>query len=393
MSTPKTWLPDRTGVLLVHGLTGSPTEMAPLEKTLRRAGYRTAVPLLAGHGAGHQELLATTWQDWRDGLRRELTELARTCDEVVIVGLCVGGLLGLLLAAEEERVQGLVCLSPDLGFRVPGPAMPWTRVLLPVAYHVPWLRRHGYWTQKPPYGVKNPKLQQRIAKAVAASVQGQTKEFGTFRTYVGTMRELKRLQHAVMKRLPHVRCPTLLIHSVEDSLFSTRNTTVMYRALGSLKKELVLITGCDHVITVDLRKDEVAGRVAGFLAGRHGASVEDEKTDEECYACEISPELQTDPGQCGTHRLIVRKGKVARLVLRLREETGHRTTWIPFKRWSQSPHDGGELRTEWQLARTAIDALAFGLQKRVTIGVDPEMSALAASTRKMPQSTPSPVGL
>ena len=359
------WHPHRTGVFLIHGLTGSPTEMAPLEKTLRRAGYQTAVPLIAGHGAGHKELLTTIWQDWRDGLRRELETLAQTCDEIVIVGLCAGGLLGLLLAAENDKVQEVVSLSPDLGFRVPGPMMPWTRFLLPVASHIPWLRRHGYWTQKPPYGLKNPRLQQRIARAIAASVQGQTKEFGTFRTYVGTIRELKRLQQAVSHRLPSVRCPALLIHSVEDSLFSIRNVTVMYHELGSSKKEIALITGCDHVITVDLRKEDVARRVVRFIARCHGVAVEDGQADDECYACEISPRFETEPSREKAHSLIVRKGKVDRLILSLHEEMDHQAGWISLRRWgrcSQLPSDDGEFEVEQQLARTAIDALAFGLK-------------------------------
>jgi len=371
MDAPHTWHPNRTGVFLIHGLTGSPTELAPLDKLFRRAGYQTAVPLMAGHGVGHTELLATTWQDWRDGLRRELRELARTCDEVVIVGLCVGGLLGLLLAGEEEKVQGLVSLAPDLGFRVPGPSMPWTRFLLPLALHVPWLRRHGYWTQRPPYGLKNPRLQQRIAKAVAASIRGQTKEYGTFRTYVGTMRELRRLQRVAIDALARVRCPTLMIHSFEDSLFSIRNVTVMYRGLTSPQREIVLITGCDHVLTVDLRKDEVARRIGQFLTGRHGGATEHQDADDEFLACEISPGPQTR-----VHNLVVRKGAVVRLFLPLLEDTGA----PQGGGWSQPPHGDGTLQAEWQLARTAIDALAFGLKKRLLIQANRRINAPATST-------------
>jgi len=378
----QTWHPDRTGVFLIHGLTGSQTEMSPLEKALRRAGYQTAVPLIAGHGAGHEELLATTWQDWRDGLRRDLHEFAQTCDEVMIVGLCIGGLLGLLLAADEEKVHGLVSLSPDLNFRMPGPGTPWTRFLLPLAYRVPWLMRHGYWTQKPPYGLKNPRLQRRIAKAVTESVRGQTKDFGTFRMYAGTFLQLERLQEAAKQHLPRVRCPTLIMHSIEDSMFSIRNATVMYHLLGSLKKEIALITGCDHVMTVDLRKDDVARRVIRFIAGGHGIFVEADEADDEFFACEISPRLRIDPDQREAHSLIIRKGKAARLTLQLFEDTRRRKAQIPFKRWRQSPHGDGSLQREWQLAHTAIDALAFGLKKRLIIGADPQVSASAALARQ-----------
>ncbi len=372
------WDPDRTGVLLIHGLTGSPAEMAPMAKALRRAGYRTAVPLIAGHGAGHKELLATTWQDWLDGLRRDLREFAETCDEVIIVGLCVGGLLGALLAAEDDRVRGLICLSPDFGVRIPGPATPWTRFLLPIAFRVPWLRTHGYWTEKPPFGVKNPRLQQRITQAVAASIGGQTEDYGTFRTYVGTIRELVRLRAAAGRSFADVRCPSLIIHSFEDTMFSIRNSTYIYNQLGATEKQIAFITGCDHVITIDLRRDDVARRVARFIAGLHDAPMEPYEATDEAYSCEISFGLehvrreaglrsgamermarttQAGSGMPEAHSVVIRQGPSARLVLAaIGGMDGQATT--------QSPHGDGEA---WRLAHEAIDALAHGLGKRLTV--------------------------
>lgn len=253
------------GVLLVHGVTGTPAEMRPLAKHLERLGYRVSVSLLAGHGAGHRELLATTYCDWLGQVRRSFNELAAECDRVVIAGLCGGGLLGALLAAEDPRVAGLVVLAPDLGHRAPGPASPWTRFLLPVASRVPWLRNHGYWTERPPYGIKDPRLQQRITRSIAASRRGQTAEYGTFRIYVGTICEMINLQEDVRRRAGEVTCPALIMHSVEDSLFTIRNATELYSLLGSRDKRVEFVSGCDHVMTVDLRKDYVAQRVGVFV--------------------------------------------------------------------------------------------------------------------------------
>ena len=259
------------GFLLVHGVTGTPTEMRPLARHLERLGYRVAAPLLSGHGAGHRRLLATTRHDWLDGVRRTFNDLAAACDRVVLVGLCGGGLLNVLLAAERQDVAGVVVLAPDLGFRKPGPATPWTRVLLPLAYRTPWLRRHGYWTEGPPYGLKDPRLQQLITKAIAAANAGQTDAYGTFRTYVGTIREMDDLQAEVRRRAGAVRCPALVMHSVEDSLLTIRNATVLYQLLGSRDKAVELLTDCDHVLTMDLQREHVARRIAAFahrVAGR-----------------------------------------------------------------------------------------------------------------------------
>lgn len=347
-------MPDsRIGVFLIHGLTGSPTEMSSLEKALRRVGYKTTVPLLAGHGAGYKELLATTWEDWREGLQYHLRAFAETCDEVVIVGLCVGGLLGLMIAADEDKVTAVVSLAPDLNCRVPGLGTPWARFLLPVVYRVPWLMRMGYWTQKPPYGIKNPKLQRRIAKAVAESVNGQTKDFGTFRVYAGTFLQLHRLQEAAKQTLPRVKCPTLIIHSFEDTIFSIHNSALVYTLLGSAQKTVTFITGCDHVLTVDLRKDEVARRITRFIGELHLIPVEGAEEDGDFFTCEIAPQSPA------AHKLVVRSGETVRLTLPLPEEGGQ----------IQSSLTAGtvESRPELELAGAAIDALAFGLRARKAI--------------------------
>ncbi len=263
------------GILLVHGITGVPTEMRPLARYLELQGYRVAVPLLPGHGSGHRTLLATTRHDWLNGVRRAFHELVAACDQVLLVGLCGGGLLNIFVAAEDRRVAGLVVLSPDVGFSAPGPATPWTRMLFPLARRVPLLKRYGYWTERPPYGLKDPRLQRLVTRSIAASQRGQTSEYGTFRTYVGTIHEMKCLHEDVRHRVGDVTCPTLIMHSFEDSLFTIRNATTLYGLLGSRDKTLELVTGCDHVMTVDLRKDHVAKRIGTFAERIMGRRVSD----------------------------------------------------------------------------------------------------------------------
>ena len=126
----------KIGVLLIHGLTGTPTEMKPVSRYLKHLGYKVELPLIAGHGAGHEELLETKWQDWLDSVRQPLNILTAECEQVVIVGLSVGGLLGVLLAAENPRVNCLVLLSFALG--IPGPNTPKSRCLLPIVFRFPF---------------------------------------------------------------------------------------------------------------------------------------------------------------------------------------------------------------------------------------------------------------
>jgi carboxylesterase len=92
-----------TGVLLLHGLTGMPSEMRPLDRALTQLGCTVEVPLLPGHGATHRELLATGWSDWLGGARRAADGLAARCDTLVVAGLSMGALLATLLAADRRH--------------------------------------------------------------------------------------------------------------------------------------------------------------------------------------------------------------------------------------------------------------------------------------------------
>ena len=255
---------EETGVVLIHGITGTPTEMRPLARYLQRLGYRVEIPLLAGHGEGYREILVSTWSDWLASVREAVQRMAATCPQVVVVGLSAGGLLGLLMAAEGPQVSGLAMLSVHFG--IPGSRISRTDYFLfRLLSALPRLRRHWYFVERPPYGLKDARLQQRITAAIRASKRGQTDRYGLFRTYAETMHQVYQLEDAARRMAPRVRCPTLLIHSFEDTMLSVHNATTVYRLLGSSEKTVVLLTGCDHLMTVDLQKEAVAERVGSFV--------------------------------------------------------------------------------------------------------------------------------
>ena len=65
-----------------------------------------------------------------------------------------------------------------------------------------------------------------------------------------------------MRKVAHkVTTPALIVHSLEDTITGIDNATEIYSLLGSQDKSIEFLTGCDHVITLDLRKDVVAQKV------------------------------------------------------------------------------------------------------------------------------------
>ena len=123
-----------TGVLVLHGFTGSPWSVRPWGEHLARAGCTVLAPRLPGHGTTWRELARTRWPDWYAAAERGLDTLLRRCDRVVLAGLSMGGTLSLRLAGcRPDDVAGVVTINPSLATeRRDAPLLPALRHVLPV---------------------------------------------------------------------------------------------------------------------------------------------------------------------------------------------------------------------------------------------------------------------
>jgi esterase/lipase len=105
----------RTGVLLVHGFTGTPMSMRPWGEHLAAEGFAVRCPLLPGHGTRWQDCNASTHSQWTTAVEQAFDELAADCDRVFVAGLSMGGTLSLRLAElRGDDVAGLVLVNPSL---------------------------------------------------------------------------------------------------------------------------------------------------------------------------------------------------------------------------------------------------------------------------------------
>lgn len=298
----------KEAVLLIHGLTGTPTEMRPISKHLQNLGYTVDAPMLAGHGKGHKEILQTTWQDWLDSARSALKKLILEHDDVYIVSLSVGCLIGALLAEENPKVKGLAMLS--IAYGTPSPGTPKLKCLLPLVFKFPFLRKKLFWTESPPYGIKNKRLQRNIEKIMKISNNGESTEHGFFRTYVESLYQHKLLEKEVRRKAFNISCPALMIHSLEDTMLSPSNSASIYKDLGSINKKIKYITGCDHVMTVDLKKDEVVKEIESFVKGISGENIENLLGFENDLTCEITYQPELSNSSQKHHIVTLKKDKL-----------------------------------------------------------------------------------
>ena len=87
-----------TGILLLHGFTGSPKSMRPWAERMSAEGHTVRLPRLPGHGTRWQDMNLTRWEDWYAEADRAFLELQKSCERVFVFGLSMGGTLTLRLA-------------------------------------------------------------------------------------------------------------------------------------------------------------------------------------------------------------------------------------------------------------------------------------------------------
>jgi carboxylesterase len=92
------WPGGRVGILLIHGLGGTPVELRFVAQALARAGHTVYCCQLAGHCGTPEELRRSTWQEWYLSVEEAHDRLKQDCDVILAGGLSMGGILALHLA-------------------------------------------------------------------------------------------------------------------------------------------------------------------------------------------------------------------------------------------------------------------------------------------------------
>jgi len=100
------------GVVCLHGFTGNPSSMRPVAEALAAAGCTVELPRLPGHGTRVEDMQATGWHDWASEAEAAYERLRERCEQVVAVGLSMGGALTLWLGTRHADLAGLAGINP-----------------------------------------------------------------------------------------------------------------------------------------------------------------------------------------------------------------------------------------------------------------------------------------
>jgi carboxylesterase len=252
----------RSGVLLIHGLTGTPMEMRLLGKGLNRAGFSVHGMQLAGHCGDVDDLLGTGWQDWYASVQHAADEMLGKVDHLFVGGLSMGALLALKLAADRPRdVAGVGVYGAT--FRYDGWSIP---RLARLSFMLPLLKTLGIgrgrsFMEQPPYGIRDERLRAQIS---AAMLGGDSAAAGLPGNPWYSLAEMHRLATIVRRQLPQVLAPCLVAHASEDDVASVKNAELVMREV-SAPAELLLLDDSYHMITVDKQRRTLIEHSAAFF--------------------------------------------------------------------------------------------------------------------------------
>jgi carboxylesterase len=230
----------RAAVLCLHGLTGTPYEVRPLGQALAAAGLRAVGPALPGHNQTPEELARVRREEWLHAARTALESLRAEHARVALVGLSLGGLISLALAA-ESRVDALVVVATPLRLRIP--LLP----LLPALRHlVPFVRK-----------TRGSDIRDEAARACHPSYD---------RMPLASVGELRRLQVSVAGCLARIQAPILVAHGRHDTTAHPDDAHAIMAAVGSAQRELLWLASSGHVVPVDRDGPRLALAVAAHCA-------------------------------------------------------------------------------------------------------------------------------
>ncbi|HYH35786.1 MAG TPA: alpha/beta fold hydrolase [Nocardioides sp.] len=229
----------RTGVLLVHGFSGSPASMRPWGAYLADRGYAVEVPLLPGHGTRWQDLNRVHWTDWYTEAESALDRLLAACDRVVVGALSMGGSVALRLAEERgDDVAGLVLVNPFVSStRRDLRLLPLLKLLVP---GLPGITND----------IKKP---------------GQD-EVGYPRLPLKGLAQVTLMWRSVVPDLPKVTQPLLYFRSTEDHVIDPSSGPTVLGGVSSRDVEERRLENSYHVATLDHEAEIIFAESADFIA-------------------------------------------------------------------------------------------------------------------------------
>jgi carboxylesterase len=224
------------GILLLHGWTSPPDELFPMARYLNSLGYTVSVPLLRGHGTRPEDLECVKWTDWLAQSRDELKKLEKSCKNIFVGGISMGGDLAIMLSGEKS-ISGTIAMGAAIRFKF--------HYLAKMALFAMGLTKKYRKKYYPPW------LRKKMAHRKVYLYYP-----------IESAKEVVRLTEHVKENLPMLTRPILIMQSTTDHMVSRKSPQIIFDGVKSKVKEIFWIKNAYHVF---VEKKEVWEKVGEFM--------------------------------------------------------------------------------------------------------------------------------
>ena len=233
-----------TGLVFSHGYMSAPKAIQTLAEYLFSKGINVYVPRLRGHGSDPQALLNVSAEDWETDFQRAFTAMRQVCTKVFIGGFSTGGLLALIHAAQYQ-VDGVIALNSALKLHD-----------LRVSYVVPTL--HFF----------NEMISHLNAKGILEWIDNSKTEqpdINYSKHPLASVSQLEKVMSKTVKNLGNISAPILIIQGDNDPTVKRESAKLIYDAVSSKDKKLMILPRNKHSILADDGYEEIFEAIQQFI--------------------------------------------------------------------------------------------------------------------------------
>lgn len=248
---PRFFRGNKIGCLVVHGFMAAPPETAWLGEHLAQLGYTVYVPRLPGHGIDYHHMRRMHWHDWYAHVLDSYLLLRQQCDAVFVIGHSMGGVLSLMLAAQEQPT-GVVAAAVPVQAATP---------LMRYIHLVDRVRPFMHFGSDPVLDAAIEAEQQQRNERVVSRVRYDNWSVNAIRQLYLAMQQA----HAV---LPQVSVPLLLLYARNDTTVPLQNQEIVRQRVNSNDLSEVVLEEGDHIIFQDVAREAAFKIVSDWLAER-----------------------------------------------------------------------------------------------------------------------------
>lgn len=214
--------------------------MRLLGEKLADEGFSVLGLRLTGHGTHPEDMIRSRWADWLASVEDGWNLLSGSAEQIVVMGLSMGGILALSFAARFP-VSGVIAMS--------------TPHHLPKDRRIPFIKLISIFQ---PYITKGPPDWHDL--------DAYRQQIDYPRDPVRAYAELRDLVADMQASLPKINAPVLLIFSKGDSVVQAAHghAEAFLAELGSAEKEVLWVEDSGHIVTRDRDREKVFAAAVAF---------------------------------------------------------------------------------------------------------------------------------